>query len=169
MLKRNPIHLNDANPFFSSLLSSFLLYSRIYSQGISGNCERGVWGEMEKSETSKSRLYSMHHWFSFSFFFVFTVQDFLDKAKKEFEENWTRNPKVSRHILKYILWDPWMALGKTITTLLLLEFRDYSDPGGGLHMVGFGWGVIRIIYSWPLFLAIPLQSVRVIALDIETD
>jgi len=29
------------------------------------------------------------------FFFSFSVQDFLDKAKKDFEEKWAKNPKVS--------------------------------------------------------------------------
>ncbi len=27
--------------------------------------------------------------------FLFSVQDFLDKAKKDFEDNWSKNPKVS--------------------------------------------------------------------------
>ena len=30
------------------------------------------------------------------YFFYFAVQDFLEKAKKEFEEQWSKNPKVSR-------------------------------------------------------------------------
>ena len=38
---------------------------------------------MEKSSQSKL------------FFFLFAVQDFLDKAKKDFEEQWSKNAKVS--------------------------------------------------------------------------
>ncbi len=44
---------------------------------------------MEESEASKSLITV------FFFFCSFSVQDFLDKAKKEFEENWSKNPKVS--------------------------------------------------------------------------
>ena len=47
---------------------------------------------MEKSQASKWEWKRLTSFFSF---FSFSVQDFLDKAKKEFEENWSKNPKVS--------------------------------------------------------------------------
>ena len=58
----------------------------ICSQGISRNRQRRIRGKMEKSSQSKFTI----------FFFIFSVQDFLEKAKKEFEEQWSKNPKVSR-------------------------------------------------------------------------
>jgi hypothetical protein len=44
---------------------------------------------MESSQTRKLSLLLI-----FVFLF-FSVQDFLDKAKKDFEEKWAKNPKVS--------------------------------------------------------------------------
>ena len=41
---------------------------------------------MEKSSQSKFTI----------FFFIFSVQDFLEKAKKDFEEQWSKNAKVSK-------------------------------------------------------------------------
>lgn len=43
---------------------------------------------MEESETSKCHI-------DVVFFLFFSVQDFLEKSKKEFEENWSKNAKVS--------------------------------------------------------------------------
>lgn len=43
---------------------------------------------MEKSSQSKL------------FFFLFAVQDFLDKAKKDFEEQWSKNAKVRKQSKK---------------------------------------------------------------------
>ena len=55
---------------------------KLNSQGIPRNRQRRIRGKMEKSSQSKF------------FFFLFAVQDFLDKAKKEFEEQWSKNIKV---------------------------------------------------------------------------
>ena len=76
----------SANPILSHPLWS------LCSQGVSRDGQRGIRGEMEKSQTSKS---PDNNCFSL---FCFSVQDFLDKAKKEFEENWKENKQVSfRH------------------------------------------------------------------------
>ena len=48
---------------------------------------------MEKSSQSKF------------FFFLFAVQDFLDKAKKDFEEQWSKNAKVRKNKAKLIQSD----------------------------------------------------------------
>ena len=48
---------------------------------------------MEKSSQSKF------------FFFLFAVQDFLDKAKKDFEEQWSKNAKVRKNKAKLIKSD----------------------------------------------------------------
>ena len=47
---------------------------------------------MEESQTSEFKETNLLMCF---FYFCFSVQDFLDKAKKDFEENWSKNPKVS--------------------------------------------------------------------------
>ena len=39
------------------------------------------------------------------FFFLFAVQDFLDKAKKDFEEQWSKNAKVRKNKAKLIKID----------------------------------------------------------------
>ena len=53
---------------------------------------------MEKSSQSKFHI----------FFSYFSVQDFLDKAKKEFDEKWSINLKVRRKTNKLLLidWHP---------------------------------------------------------------
>ena len=55
------------------------------SQGVPWKMQKWIWREMESSETCKSNLC----------FFSVSVQDFLEKAKKVFEEKWVVNPKVS--------------------------------------------------------------------------
>jgi hypothetical protein len=57
---------------------------------------------MEKSSQSK-KLKNVH-FFNFVFSFVlFSVQDFLDSAKKDFEDRWSKNDKV-RHERHFFLF-----------------------------------------------------------------
>lgn len=45
---------------------------------------------MDKPQTRKFDVFNVY-----LFLFSFSVQDFLEKAKKEFEGKWEQNPKVS--------------------------------------------------------------------------
>ena len=48
---------------------------------------------MEKSGQSK-KSYFLKLFFNFVFHFFVSVQDFLDNAKKDFEDRWSKNDKV---------------------------------------------------------------------------
>ena len=53
---------------------------------------------MEKS--SQSKIFHILFFVNFCFlFYFFSVQDFLDSAKKDFEDRWSKNDKVRQTIL----------------------------------------------------------------------
>ncbi len=53
--------------------------------------QSGIRREMDKPQTRKLDVFDVYLFFLFSF----SVQDFLEKAKKDFEGKWEQNPKVS--------------------------------------------------------------------------
>ena len=63
---------------------------------------------MEKSSQSKL------------FFFLFAVQDFLDKAKKDFEEQWSKNAKVRKQSKKKTT-NPKLLTFVRFTFILILK------------------------------------------------
>lgn len=62
------------------------------SQGVSRDGQGGLRGEVEESQEGECPEPTP---LTSALFPFVSVQDFLDKAKKEFEENWSKNPKVS--------------------------------------------------------------------------
>jgi len=56
-------------------------------------------------------------------FFFFSVQDFLDKAKKDFEEKWAKNPQVSPVWSSYqSLFDCLLFFPLTLTKISIHSF-----------------------------------------------
>jgi hypothetical protein len=56
-------------------------------------------------------------------FFLFSVQDFLDKAKKDFEEKWAKNPQVSPVWSSYqSLFDCLLFFSLTLTKISIHYF-----------------------------------------------
>ena len=83
------LHKTNSVLFFFLFLSLFLQCS----QGILRDRQRRIRGKMEKSGQSK-KSYFLKLFFNFVFHFFVSVQDFLDNAKKDFEDRWSKNDKV---------------------------------------------------------------------------
>ena len=58
---------------------------------------------MEKSGQSK-KSYFFKLFFNFVFHFFVSVQDFLDNAKKDFEDRWSKNDKVRLLFILFCLF-----------------------------------------------------------------
>ena len=82
---RNECLIYRSPPWQKSKHHSNPSFSPPCSQGVPWKMQKWIWREMESSQTCKSNLC----------FFSVSVQDFLEKAKKVFEEKWVVNPKVS--------------------------------------------------------------------------
>ena len=106
---------------FNSFLFPHLLFLSSCSQGISRNGKRGIRRKMEKSIQSKYN-YTMIN--IPLLFFFFSVQDFLDKAKKDFEEKWAKNPQVSLVWSNYSFFECLLFMFLIISikfTLIIME------------------------------------------------
>ena len=95
---RNECLIYRSPPWQKSKHHSNPSFSPPCSQGVPWKMQKWIWREMESSQTCKSNLC----------FFSVSVQDFLEKAKKVFEEKWVVNPKVSgfRHQMSSWAFSP---------------------------------------------------------------
>ena len=81
---------------------------------------------MEKSGESKQKFFKLPFYFILIFLFLlfcFSVQDFLDSAKKDFEERWSKNDKVRQILFCFI------CFSFLLYVVLLLHFKVLIKQG----------------------------------------